>query len=90
MGKNTTIRKAIRGQLDKNPGLEKLLPYVKGNVGFVFTNADLPAIRDIIQANKVHFAMGKSGVHEDTYDEDVGVKHVTEFSVLTFSTLPSY
>ena len=53
MGKNTTIRKAIRGQLDKNPGLEKLLPYVKSNVGFVFTNADLPAIRDIIQANKV-------------------------------------
>jgi len=36
MGKNTMIRKAIRGHLQKNPALEKLLPYVVGNVGFVF------------------------------------------------------
>lgn len=60
MGKNTTIRKAIRGQIEKNPGLEKLLPYVKGNVGFVFTNDDLPTIRDIIQSNKVE-APAKAG-----------------------------
>ena len=60
MGKNTTIRKCIRGQLEKNPGLEKLLPYVKGNVGFVFTNDDLPTIRDIIQSNKVE-APAKAG-----------------------------
>merc|ERR1712071_199983 len=37
MGKNTMIRKAIRGHLENNPGLEKLLPHIKGNVGFVFT-----------------------------------------------------
>merc|ERR1711911_566767 len=37
MGKNTMIRKAIRGHLETNPALERLLPHIKGNVGFVFT-----------------------------------------------------
>jgi len=53
MGKNTMIRKAIRGHLEKNPNLEKLLPHIRGNVGFVFTNDDLVEVRDKILANKV-------------------------------------
>jgi len=53
MGKNTMIRKAIRGHLEKNPALEKLLPHIKGNVGFVFTNEDLVEVRDKILENKV-------------------------------------
>jgi len=52
MGKNTMMRKAIRGQVSKNPMLEKLLPQVVGNVGFVFTDEDLSEIRDILVANK--------------------------------------
>jgi len=47
------IRKAIRGHLDKNPGLERLLPHIKGNIGFVFTKEDLKVVRDKIQSNKV-------------------------------------
>ncbi len=53
MGKNTTIRKAIRGHLDRNPNLEKLLPHIKGNIGFVFTKEELTDIRDVILENKV-------------------------------------
>ena len=53
MGKNTMIRKAIRGYLEKNPNLEKLLPHIRENVGFVFTKEDLTFIRDKIQENKV-------------------------------------
>jgi len=53
MGKNTMMRKAIRGHLDNNPALEKLLPHIKGNVGFVFTKGDLTEIRQIIMDNKV-------------------------------------
>lgn len=41
MGKNTMMRKAIKGHLETNPALEKLLPHIKGNVGFVFTRGDL-------------------------------------------------
>merc|ERR1712025_32232 len=52
MGKNTMMRKVIRGQLDKNPDLEKLLPHVKMNVGFVFTKMELTEIRDLLLANK--------------------------------------
>jgi len=53
MGKNTMMRKAIRGHLDNNPALEKILPYVRGNVGFVFTNGDLVEVRDKLLQNKV-------------------------------------
>jgi len=52
MGKNTMMRKAIRGQISKIPALEKLLPQVVGNVGFVFTNEDLMEVRDILLSNK--------------------------------------
>jgi len=52
MGKNTMMRKAIRGQIPKNPNLEKLLPQVVGNIGFVFTSEDLTEIRDILLSNK--------------------------------------
>jgi len=53
MGKNTMIRKAIRGHLSKNPDLEALLPHVVGNVGFIFTNVDLKDIRNLIENNRV-------------------------------------
>jgi len=53
MGKNTMIRKAIKGQLEKNPGLEVLQHYVRGNVGFVFTSSDLIEVRDLISINKL-------------------------------------
>lgn len=53
MGKNTMMRKAIRGHMENNPALEKLLPYIKGNVGLVFTKGELSDVRRIIQENKV-------------------------------------
>lgn len=53
MGKNTMVRRAIKGFVGDSPEWERLLPFVKGNIGFVFTNADLKEIRDKILANKV-------------------------------------
>jgi len=53
MGKNTMIRKAIRGHLETNAALERILPHIRGNVGFVFTSLDLVDIRDKILENKV-------------------------------------
>jgi large subunit ribosomal protein LP0 len=55
MGKNTTIRKVIKDFLKKNEGhpIEQLLAYMVGNVGLVFTNGELPKIRDAIIGNKV-------------------------------------
>ena len=53
MGKNTMMRKALRSHLETNPGLEKLLPHIRENIGFVFTKEDLSFIRDKIQENKV-------------------------------------
>ncbi|PFH53181.1 hypothetical protein AMATHDRAFT_1600 [Amanita thiersii Skay4041] len=53
MGKNTMVRRALRSILSENPQYERLLPHVKGNIGFVFTDRDLNDIRDIIVANKV-------------------------------------
>lgn len=53
MGKNTMVRRAIRGFLSELPEYEKLLPFVKGNVGFIFTNGDLKSIRDVVTSNVV-------------------------------------
>merc|ERR1712218_679268 len=36
-----------------NPKLELLLPYIVGNVGFVFTKEELVEVRDMLLANKV-------------------------------------
>lgn len=53
MGKNTMMRKAIRGHMEKNPDLEKLLNHIRFNVGFVFLKGDLVETRDLLLANKV-------------------------------------
>ncbi len=52
MDKNTMMRKAIRGHLENNPSLERLLPHIRGNVGFIFTKEDLAEVRDLLLANK--------------------------------------
>jgi len=52
MGKNTMMRKAMKGHLENIPGLERILPLIKGNVGLVFTNDDLCDVRDILLLNK--------------------------------------
>ncbi|KPI43173.1 60S acidic ribosomal protein P0 [Cyphellophora attinorum] len=53
MGKNTMVRRAVKGFITDFPEYEKLLPHIKGNVGFIFTNGELKEIRDKILANKV-------------------------------------
>ncbi|EMD94481.1 hypothetical protein COCC4DRAFT_75205 [Bipolaris maydis ATCC 48331] len=53
MGKNTMVRRALKGLIADYPEYERLLPHVKGNVGFVFTNGDLKQIRDKILSNRV-------------------------------------
>ncbi|KAK0515991.1 hypothetical protein JMJ35_002025 [Cladonia borealis] len=53
MGKNTMVRRAIKGFISDFPEYERLLPHVKGNVGFIFTNADLNKTREVILAEKV-------------------------------------
>lgn len=61
MGKNTMVRKAFKTYMEELPILEKLLPYIKGNIGFVFTNAELKDTRTKILSNKVA-APAKAGV----------------------------
>jgi len=60
MGKNTMIRKAIRDHLEKSPALEGLFPFIKGNIGFVFTNGDLSEVRNKLTELKVD-AAAKAG-----------------------------
>jgi large subunit ribosomal protein LP0 len=60
MGKNTMVRRAIRILQVENPDYEKLMPSVRGNIGFVFTNSDLKTIRDKVLTNRVK-APAKAG-----------------------------
>ncbi len=70
MGKNTMVRRAIRGFISDLPDYEKLLPFIKGNVGFIFTNESLKDIKEVIVANKVA-APARSGA---VAPEDIWVK----------------
>uniref|UniRef100_A0A2I3TBE8 Large ribosomal subunit protein uL10-like insertion domain-containing protein n=1 Tax=Pan troglodytes TaxID=9598 RepID=A0A2I3TBE8_PANTR len=60
MGKNTMM--GTPGHLENNPALEKLLPHIRGNVGFVFTKEDLTEVRDMLLANKVPAAARAGGI----------------------------
>ena len=53
MGKNTMMRKCMREYVDANPetNMDQLIDTCRGNVGFVFTNGDLGAVREIIESN---------------------------------------
>jgi len=59
-GKNTLIRKTIRDYVEKceeagnkdSARIEGLLPFLKGNVGMVFTNSDLNEIKDVVESFK--------------------------------------
>lgn len=49
MGKNTMMKRAIREILADVPELDRLIPLIQGNVGFVLTNCDLKEVRDLIE-----------------------------------------
>lgn len=53
MGKNTMMRKCMKEYVENNPGspVEQLIEQCRGNVGFVFTNGDLGAVREILESN---------------------------------------
>lgn len=60
MGKNTMVRKVLRESQGSNPKVAALLPLVVKNVGFVFTNGDLNAVKKILLENRVG-AAAKAG-----------------------------
>jgi len=91
MGKNTMMRKAIRGHLENNPNLEKLLNHIKGNVGFVFTKEDLCEVRERIMNNKVK-APARAGatapcdVHVPAQNTGLGPEKTSFFQALHIPT----
>jgi len=53
MGKNTVVRKILRSNESEFPQHMQMVPKLYGNLGFVFTNGDVAAIRERILENKV-------------------------------------
>jgi len=53
MGKNTMMKKVIAGLLSEFPEYEAVQNKLVENVGFIFTNEDLKAIRDEVLENKI-------------------------------------
>jgi len=53
MGKNTMMKKVIAGLLSEFPEYEAVQNRLVQNVGFIFTNEDLKAIRDEVLENKI-------------------------------------
>jgi len=91
MGKNTMMRKAIKGHVEKNPALEKLLPHIRGNVGFVFTNAELSEVREKLLENKVQApakpgAMAPKDVIIPAQNTGLGPEKTSFFQALAIAT----
>jgi large subunit ribosomal protein LP0 len=55
MGKNTLMRKVLKDFLVEHPDHYhgSLDQKMSGNIGFCFTNSDLPKVRDLILANRI-------------------------------------
>lgn len=67
MGKNTMMRKAIKGHLAQNPDLENLLPHIVGNIGFLFSKENLKELREKIAEHKVQAAARVGAVAPCSY-----------------------
>jgi len=91
MGKNTMIRKAIRARLSTFPQLEKILSYITGNIGFVFTNDDLKNTRDLLLRERTA-APAKAGtlapshVYIDAQNTGMGPEKTSFFQALGIAT----
>jgi len=91
MGKNTMMRKVIRSKMASNPDLEKLLPFVKGNIGFVFTNGELRHVRDKLLSQRVEApakagALAPSDVFVDAQNTGMGPEKTAFFQALGIAT----
>jgi large subunit ribosomal protein LP0 len=53
MGKNTIIKKVLRKEIEKNPKLEELYDYTVGNIGLIFTKAEILEVKKILKENKI-------------------------------------
>jgi len=62
-GKNTMIRRCIRNLCadGEHPAWESIIPYMVGNIGFVFTTGDLEVVEEVIK-EYVKPAAAKAGV----------------------------
>jgi len=91
MGKNTMIRKALRGRITTHPSLEKVLPFVVGNIGFVFTNDDLRTTRENLLKERIA-APAKAGalapvdVYVDAQNTGMGPEKTSFFQALGINT----
>mmetsp|Transcript_25816 Transcript_25816/g.51779 ORF Transcript_25816/g.51779 Transcript_25816/m.51779 type:complete len:305 (+) Transcript_25816:1538-2452(+) len=53
LGKNTIIKKVLKKQVSKKPGLKNIFPYVSGNIGFIFTKMNPLEVKEILSSNKI-------------------------------------
>ena len=91
-GKNTMIRRCFQDLIDEgNEDLAKVLPLIKGNIAFVFTNGDLKEVRELIGKYKVK-APARSGalapvdVIVPKGPSGLGPEKTTFFQALNIST----
>lgn len=87
LGKNKIIKKVLKEHIKRNPELNKLLPYLTGNIGFIFTKIEVLDVKKILQENKVP-ALAKVG---QIAPEDVvipsGITNLTPDGTVFFQAL---
>lgn len=72
MGKNTTIKNALKKISESRPELKGVENVIKNNVGLIFTNGSLSEIEEVFEQHKVH-AVAKPG---DLAQKDVWIEPI--------------
>jgi large subunit ribosomal protein LP0 len=91
-GKNTMMRKALNLLIDQGrEELAVLLPFIKGNVAFVFTDGDLKTVRDLMSQYKVQApartgALAPIDVTIDKGPTGLGPEKTSFFQALNITT----
>jgi len=87
LGKNKIIKKVLNEHLKKKPELSKLLPFLSGNVGFIFTKMEPLQIKKILLDNKVPAEAKVGQIASDDVTIPAGITNISPDGTSFFQAL---
>ena len=87
LGKNKIIKKVLNEHLKKKPELSRLLPFLSGNVGFIFTKMEPLQIKKILLDNKVPAEAKVGQIASDDVTIPAGITNISPDGTSFFQAL---
>lgn len=87
LGKNKIVKKVLKNNVKKNPELGELLPYLKGNIGFIFTKISPIEIKKILIENQEPASAKAGQIAPDDVIIPAGLTGITPDGTSLFQAL---